>query len=77
MGSELIIYDAPAPLGPFTLVHFEDPWESRDEPYIRALLKWFDRDRLEGWLLFSGLLAQRRRHTLLPRAHPALPPLLR
>ncbi len=56
MGSELIIYDAPAPWGPFTLVHFEDPWESREmNPYNPRLpLKWFDPERLEGWLLFSG-----------------------
>lgn len=55
-GSELIIYDAPEPWGPFTLVHFEDPWESQEmNPYNPRLpLKWFDPVHLEGWLLFSG-----------------------
>ena len=55
-GSELIIYDAPEPWGPFTLVHHEDPWETRElNPYNPRLpLKWFNGDRLEGWLLFSG-----------------------
>ena len=27
-GSELIVYDAPEPWGPFTIVYHEDPWES-------------------------------------------------
>jgi hypothetical protein len=55
-GSELIIYDAPEPWGPFTLVTHEDPWESIEmNPYNPRLpLKWFDAGRLEGWLLFSG-----------------------
>ena len=55
-GSELIIYDSPEPWGPFTLVHHEDPWETMElNPYNPRLpLKWFDQERLEGWLLFSG-----------------------
>lgn len=55
-GSELVIYDAPQPWGPFTLVHHEDPWESAEvNPYNPRLpLAWFDQERLEGWLLFSG-----------------------
>jgi hypothetical protein len=55
-GSELIVYDAPEPWGPFTIVHHEDPWESVElNPYNPRLpLKWFDHERLEGWLLFSG-----------------------
>jgi hypothetical protein len=55
-GSELIVYDAPEPWGPFTLVHHEDPWESAElNPYNPRLpLKWFDQDKLEGWILFSG-----------------------
>jgi hypothetical protein len=56
IGSELIIYDAPEPWGPFTLAHHEDLWESREmNPYNPRLpLKWFDADKLEGWLQFSG-----------------------
>lgn len=55
-GSELIVYDAPEPWGPFTIVHHEDPWESVElNPYNPRLpLKWFDHEKLEGWLLFSG-----------------------
>jgi hypothetical protein len=55
-GSELIIYDAPEPWGPFTMVHHEDPWETSElNPYNPRLpLKWFNADRLEGWMLFSG-----------------------
>jgi hypothetical protein len=55
-GSELIIYDSPEPWGPFSLVHHEDLWETTAlNPYNPRLpLKWFDLERLEGWLLFSG-----------------------
>ncbi len=55
-GSELIVYDSPEPWGPFTLVHHEDPWETAElNPYNPRLpLKWFDHERLEGWMLFSG-----------------------
>lgn len=55
-GSELIIYDAPEPWGPFTLVHHEDPWETMAlNPYNPRLpLKWLNQETLEGWLLFSG-----------------------
>jgi hypothetical protein len=55
-GSELIIYDAPEPWGPFTIVHHQDPWESVElNPYNPRLpLKWFDHEKLEGWLFFSG-----------------------
>jgi len=55
-GSELIVYDAPEPWGPFTVVHHEDLWETAEmNPYNpRVPLKWFDGERLEGWLLFSG-----------------------
>jgi Domain of unknown function (DUF4185) len=57
-GTELMIYDAPHPWGPFTLVHDEDYWESRDlNPYCPRLpLKWLtvDGNELRGWIQFSG-----------------------
>lgn len=55
-GSELIVYDAPEPWGPFTIVCHEDPWEFIAlNPYNPRLpLKWFNHEKLEGWLLFSG-----------------------
>ncbi len=57
-GTELIIYDAPHPWGPFTLVHREDMWESQEmNPYCpRIPLKWFTvkGDEIDGWMQFSG-----------------------
>jgi hypothetical protein len=55
-GSELLIYDAPEPWGPFTFVYHEDPWESIAlNPYNPRLpLKWFDHTKKAGWMLFSG-----------------------
>lgn len=55
-GSRLIIYDAPEPWGPFTLVHYEETWESKEmNPYCpRIPLKWIEADGVTGWLQFSG-----------------------
>lgn len=54
-GSELAVYEAPNPWGPFSLVAKLD-WETAAvTPYNPRLpLKWFDAEKLEGWLLFSG-----------------------
>lgn len=57
-GSELYIYEAPKPWGPFSLVHHEDIWESIDvNPYCPRLpLKWLkvSENEITGWLQFSG-----------------------
>ena len=57
-GTELIIYDAPEPWGPFTLAHYEEIWEIREmNPYCpRIPLKWLKQsaNELTGWLQFSG-----------------------
>ena len=57
-GTELMIYDAPHPWGPFTLVHQEAIWESADmSPYCPRLpLKWLQTSEHElvGWIQFSG-----------------------
>jgi len=55
-GSELAIYDAPKPWGPFTLVHHEPVWESHEAcPYCPRLpLAWYDPEIQSGYLLFSG-----------------------
>jgi hypothetical protein len=55
-GSSLVVYDAPEPWGPFTLVHYEEDWESREmNPYCpRVPLKWMESDGRTGWLQFSG-----------------------
>ncbi len=65
-GSELTIYDAPHPWGPFTLVHHEDVWESVDmNPYCPKLpLKWLQVQdgQLVGWIQFSGTWRQNSSH---------------
>ncbi len=57
-GTELMIYDAPHPWGPFTLVHHETMWESQEmNPYCPRLpLKWLkvNGDEIDGWMQFSG-----------------------
>lgn len=57
-GTELMIYDAPHPWGPFTLVHHETIWESVEvNPYCPRLpLKWLTLkgNVLTGWIQFSG-----------------------
>jgi hypothetical protein len=65
-GTELDIYDAPHPWGPFTLVHHEDIWESIDmNPYCPRLpLKWLQvkNGELTGWIQFSGSWRQNSPH---------------
>jgi len=57
-GTELFIYDSPEPWGPFSLVHHEEVWVSKEmNPYCPRLpLKWLrtTADGVEGWLQFSG-----------------------
>ncbi len=69
-GTELMIYDAPHPWGPFTLVYHEAIWESVDmNPYCPRLpLKWLHTtaDGLVGWIQFSGSY---RRNSMEYRSH--------
>jgi hypothetical protein len=55
-GSELTILESEQPWGPFSLVHYEWMWYSRECcPYTpRIPLKWFDQEKLEGYILHSG-----------------------
>ena len=55
-GTDLIILEAPEPWGPFSLVHLETDWESKEfNPYCpRVPLKWMDANGTTGWLQFSG-----------------------
>ena len=65
-GTELMIYDAPHPWGPFTLVHQEAMWESQEmNPYCPRLpLKWLkvNGNELVGWIQFSGSWRKNSRH---------------
>jgi hypothetical protein len=55
-GTDLLIFEAPEPWGPFALVHVEDLWEGQAfTPYCpRVPLKWMAPDGVTGWLQFSG-----------------------
>ena len=55
-GTDLLLYEAPEPWGPFTLVYHEEYWEGQAfNPYCPRLpLKWLEGDGLTGWLQFSG-----------------------
>ncbi len=55
-GSDLIVFEAPEPWGPFSLVHVEEYWEGKDfNAYCpRVPLKWMHEDGRDGWLQFSG-----------------------
>jgi hypothetical protein len=56
LGTDLIIYEAPEPWGPFKLAHYEREWLGRVVgPYCpRIVSKWLDADGLGGWMLVSG-----------------------
>jgi len=55
-GSRLTVLESPTPWGPYALVHHEERWDEIAVcPYCpRIPLRWFDQDRLTGWLLHSG-----------------------
>lgn len=55
-GTDLVVYDAPEPWGPFTLAHYDREWLGRlVGPYCpRIPLPWLDQDGLGGWMLASG-----------------------
>jgi hypothetical protein len=48
-------------VGPFSLVHFEEYWQSKEfTPYCPRLpLKWMEPDGRIGWLQFSGSWGKR------------------
>ena len=55
-GTDLLVFEAPDPWGPFSLVHLEEYWEGKAyNPYCpRVPLKWMNADGVSGWLQFSG-----------------------
>ena len=55
-GTDLLVFEAPNPWGPFSLVHFEEFWEGQAfNPYCpRVPTKWLSDDNLSGHILFSG-----------------------
>ena len=69
-GSDLIIFEAPEPWGPFSLVHLEENWEGDLTPYCPRLpLKWIDSDGISGWLQFSGCWSNRCFQSRYYRSH--------
>jgi hypothetical protein len=55
-GAELTVLEADKPWGPFYLVYYEWMWYSREGGHYcpRVPLKWFDQDKLTGYMLYSG-----------------------
>ena len=55
-GSELTILESDQPWGPFKLVYYEWMWYLREAGCYcpRIPLKWFDNEKLAGWLEHSG-----------------------
>ncbi len=59
-GTDLLVFEAPEPWGPFSLAHYEEYWEGKEfNPYCPRLpLKWMDPDGITGWMQFSGSWSQ-------------------
>jgi hypothetical protein len=55
-GTDLLVYEAPEPWGPFSFVYYEEYWQGKEmNPYCPRLpLKWMESDGVTGWLQFSG-----------------------
>lgn len=76
-GSELTVLESDHPWGPFRLVHYEWMWYNSEAGHYcpRVPLKWFDQEKLEGYLLYSGnwevqaeyYRPQLRKFKLIPR----------
>ncbi|MBN1809609.1 MAG: DUF4185 domain-containing protein [Planctomycetes bacterium] len=62
-GTELFIFEAPEPWGPFKMLYHEEMWEGKEvNPYCpRIPLKWVRRVEggVAGWLQFSGSWRQK------------------
>jgi hypothetical protein len=59
-GTDLLIFEASEPWGPFALAYFEEYWEGKAfNPYCPRLpLKWLEADGITGWVQFSGSWGQ-------------------
>ena len=55
-GTDLMIFEAPEPWGPFSLVYTEEYWMGKEfTPYCPRLpLKWVEDDGVTAWMQFSG-----------------------
>ncbi len=55
-GTDLLVFEAPEPWGPFSLAYHEEYWEGKEfNPYCpRVPLKWIESDGISGYLQFSG-----------------------
>jgi hypothetical protein len=64
-GTDLIVYEAPRPWGPFSWVYHEETWCGQNEinPYCpRIPLKWMSADGQTGWMQHSGAWGGDHRH---------------
>jgi hypothetical protein len=53
--TELLLFEAPTPWGPWSLIHHDDAWETPHTPYLPQIPgKWLDADGKGGWMIFSG-----------------------
>jgi hypothetical protein len=70
-GTDLFVFEAPEPWGPFSLVHFEEYWEGKEfNPYCPRLpLKWMGDDSRTGWLQFSGSWSEEGKKAGYYRSH--------
>ena len=61
-GSELIVYDAPNPWGPFTIAHHDDPWESLRDVAVQpaASAQMVRRSIPQRISIVFGIVAARR-----------------
>jgi hypothetical protein len=70
-GTDLLILESPEPWGPFSIVHYEELWETKElTPYCPKLpLKWMAADGRSGWLQFSGSWSPRGQKENYYRSH--------
>ena len=70
-GTDLLVFEAPEPWGPFSLVYEEARWEGQAyNPYCpRVPLKWMAEDGLSGWVQFSGAWGEAGQKNLYYRSN--------
>jgi len=71
-GAELTILESDNPWGPFSLVYYEWMWYKEEAGCYtpRMPLKWFDQDKMTGYLLHSGHWWENQKEYYLPQVRP-------